>query len=446
MGTLETGVVVLGAGFAGLACAEQLAQAGVDFVVLEARDRVGGRAWTDATTIPGFRAELGAMMIHGRNVVTQQYVSRFGLRTEPLLRLRAIHLALDQRVSAFPWMALPFHPVVGPRRLHAALVRVPRELARAEGPDRSLENYLSLRAAPAATRALVELNHAHIFAMDPDAIGVLGPAEETRAAPTPWDYRNYRIVQGYSELASRLAASVQSHLRLRTMVGSVRWNSGEFGVRVEAVSEGASWSVKADQAVVTFPLGVLQSDSVVFEPTLPEEKRRAIGELVMADAFTMHVRVHGGTLRRTLGVPSFLWGRTPSSFFLARPSGSSEDVVVSAFTVGREARRRVAMADSELVDATLHELQEILPLGTQLGSPGPATVHRWSSDPLARGAYSCIPVDGRLRARQELARPLEPGLYFAGEATHCHGAASTVHGAIETGRRAAQELMESRTA
>jgi monoamine oxidase len=73
--------------------------------------------------------------------------------------------------------------------------------------------------------------------------------------------------------------------------------------------------------------------------------------------------------------------------------------------------------------------------------PLDASVFDWQADPLARGAYSWVPVGG-MKAEKELARRVGP-LFFAGEATHYGGACGTVHGALETGLRAAAELQAS---
>jgi monoamine oxidase len=441
MVVVNADTVIIGAGFAGLACGQSLGERGVEFLILEARDRVGGRAWTDYGTADGAPLELGALMVHGRHVATQPLVRTMGLHTVPLLRLRAIRLSVNQRLASMPWMALPFHPVVGSRRLYAGLVRLPKALGRYEGEDQTLAAYLEQKTASPAVRALVELNHAHTFAMDPDSIGLLGPAEETRSAPVPWDYRNYRVVEGYSELARRVAQPLSSRLRLRSVVRRIQWSTDPPRVEVEASHPDGDLQVVARRAVVTLPLGVLQSRAVEFDPPLPESKRNAIDELVMADAFTVHVRLRGGTLGRELGEPAFVWGRTPSSFFLPRRSETGGCRVVSAFTVGREAKDRLRLSDPDLVDVTLAELREVLPRSVAVGEPDGSIVHRWSLDPFTNGAYSCIPLGGRLEARRALARPLPPTLFFAGEATHCFGSASTVHGAIETGRRAAEELL-----
>ena len=91
-------VLILGAGAAGLACAERLHRYGVPFTVLEARDRIGGRAFTDYTLAPGLPLELGAQMVHGRHVITHSWARELGLTTRSWPVSQRALFSLDQRL------------------------------------------------------------------------------------------------------------------------------------------------------------------------------------------------------------------------------------------------------------------------------------------------------------------------------------------------------------
>jgi monoamine oxidase len=202
----------------------------------------------------------------------------------------------------------------------------------------------------------------------------------------------------------------------------VHWSRTAVRVRAnQRTWEGA-------RAIVTLPLGVLQARSVVFDPPLPRWKTAAIDALAMgavvkvallfaephwpADLAFLHAR--GGA------VPTF-WRPLPSR--------------APALIGWAASRAAEALRGKDPVAVAVESLSQVL--GKRL-RPLRALAFDWQDDELARGAYSWVPV-GAMRAQRELARRAGP-LHFAGEATHFQGACGTVHGAIQTGIRAAGEL------
>jgi monoamine oxidase len=434
-------VVVIGAGFAGLAAAERLVAGGRRVVVLEASDRVGGRALTDYRLGGGIPLELGAQMVHGRTAVTHSWIAREGLTTRLLPLYQRSRLVVDRRVASYPWLALPFHPVAGLRATYDGFVRLPRQIDAARSPDQSLTRFLDQRKVHPAARLMITILYAHVYAAEPDDIGVLGPAEEYRAVGEPYGFRNFQLNEGYSALVERVAAPLAERIRRNHPVTAVEVTSS--GVNVRATNPtGTPTEFQAMAAIITVPLGVLKSGTIAFDPTLPEEKLRAIDRIAFGDAYALQVRVHGGTLRERLGDFGLVWGGTPASFYRPRVGlGDAGAEFVTAFTVGREARRRAHLPDDDLVAATLAEWTEVLPAGVTLGTVDGSAVHRWSTDPWVRGGYSYLPPGVGLAERRALAAPVDGRLFFAGEATDVAGQSSTVAGAIATGTRAAEEFL-----
>jgi monoamine oxidase len=433
-------VLVLGAGAAGLACAERLRGLGIPFTVLEARERLGGRALTDYSLAPGLPLELGAQMVHGRHVVTHRWARELGLTTRKWPVSQRGLFSLDRRLCRFPWLAFPGYPGFGFRAFNEGVRVLPGKLRGMPPPDRSLASFLEEHNPSLGARRFVELLHAHVYAADPDEIGIRGPAEEERRAHEEFGYRNFRLNEGYTDLFQRRATLFRDRIRTGTRVTSVRYT--DEGVRVEARTNDPSGSVefRAKAAVVSIPLGVLKADAIVFDPPLPPPKRRAIERISFGMGYALQLRMKGGDLRGRFGDFSLIWGGGATTFH--RPGVRHRGVpeVLTAFTVGREAKRRSAMSSSDRIEATLAELSAALPEGVDPGTVMEHSVHLWPEDPLALGAYSFLPVGVDPIERQTLAEPMGQVLFFAGEATNWEGESATIHGAIESGYRAAEEV------
>jgi monoamine oxidase len=207
-------------------------------------------------------------------------------------------------------------------------------------------------------------------------------------------------------------------------VRAVRWKRG----RVTVLTGRSAY--EAEHAVITLPLGVLREGAVRFDPELPDWKQRAIAALAMGPVVKIALlfeRAHWPDdlvflHARNAPVPTF-WRMLPS------PAPALVGWAASRDALRLTRRNAVAAAIDSLAQA----------LGKRV-RPSRALVFDWQRDPFALGAYSWVPV-GALEAERALARSVGP-LLFAGEAAHFDGACGTVHGAIETGVRAAKELIE----
>jgi monoamine oxidase len=321
-------------------------------------------------------------------------------------------------------------------------VVLPNKLTRYSGPDISLEEFLEHEHPMPGARLLVELLEAHAAAADLDDVGVRGSASEAAVREEGFGYRNFQVIEGYEALLSRRVNCLAERVRLRTRVSTIRQCQG--GVRIEAEDESKrTVEFHAKRVVVTFPLGVLKTDAVTFDPPLLDPKRRAIRAIGFGNAMVVLLRLHGGNLIERLGDFGALWGGGPTSFH--RPYVATKDPpsVLQAFMVGREARRRASLSDLEVVEATTDELRSILSSGVDPGEVETFAVERWLDNLFVKGGYSFLPKDATLEHRRELASPQDNVLFFAGEATNTEGESGTVHGAIETGYQAAEEVIRS---
>jgi monoamine oxidase len=391
-------VVVIGAGLAGLAAADALKREGVDVVVVEARDRVGGRVWS--APFAGGVAERGAEFVFAGDAVLQATASRLSLR----LYRKGTHYGDREPRGG---------PQVSPTELEEAVGR----LAGATLEGTVLDALASLRLPAGAAEVIasrVEVSSAYPAA-DLDATVLT----ETGAGFGRFD--TFGVEGGNSRLAEALAAPLGPALLLGTSVAELAWD--ERSVRVRA-PELELW---ADAAVVAIPAPA--STALRYDPPLPEHQAQALAAVRYGQAAKLHVRLLAAAApSAVLAVPARYWCYTQ-----LRPDGSPAPFLSSfAGTPGALERLRVWAGSSTWLAAVSALRPEL-----QLDLAGPMLT-TWRDDPWAQGAYSARSRSSPLDAG-ELTRPVGP-LAFAGEHTagDWHG---LMEGALRSGLRAAQDLL-----
>jgi monoamine oxidase len=426
---VEADVIVVGAGAAGLAATRSLTAAGRSVLLLEARDRLGGRIWTVDGPV-----ELGAEFVHGRPEATiallreassgvvdctgGYWVSRAG-RLEP---------ASDHHGSLTPLLAQA-HGLV-------ADISVADFLARVEGDER-------FRPAADWMRLLVE----QFDAADPVRASLQAIVQEWTGSATLQAAQG-RPREGYATLINHMARALETSrvtLRLESRVRTVRWSAGR--VELECDEPGASARYRARAAVVTLPVGVMlaeppDSAAVRFEPAMVR-KRAALAGLAM-----------GTALRVSLGFLTPFWERLEKGRWrdagLFHSDGAGFRTIwtavpgrsrwLTAWVGGPRARELSRESSDTVIASAVGSVQRLFGPRVDVASLlEEARYHNWQTDPFARGAYSYVQVGG-MDARARLAEPLEDTLFFAGEATDDAGEAGTVAGALASGTRAAAEV------
>jgi len=434
---MDADVIVIGAGAAGLAAARSLAGRALRVVLLEARDRTGGRVWPHPLARAAAPAELGAEFVHGK-------------ATETMALLRDIgSAAVDIVGESWTWRADDdLRRDDGEFISAAAIFEQALELDGDESVARFLQRFQNddaLRETAEAARAFVE----GFEAADPAIASARAIGDEVRSGV---DFASARPLGGYGPMFERLrnacaAAGVWSCLS--TVARRVSWRRG--AVEVEAQScWGESLTIRARAAIVTVPAGVLRHSGdeteIVFDPDLPAVKRNALANIEMGHVVKVSLwfrtafweRLHDGRYRdagffRCMGQPF-------ASYWTQFPVRSE---LIAAWAGGPKAIALSGNSEPELIRRALDGF------GALFGEPALArdefeggAMHDWGSDPFARGAYSYVAVGGG-DARAVLAAPVDDTLFFAGEATSIDGQGGTVNGALETGERAARQAATS---
>lgn len=423
-------VIVIGAGAAGLAAARALGEAGLGVLVLEARRRTGGRVLTERGR-EGVVVELGAEFVHGDHPSIRRLLEQGGLKPVKSADRHHVLRGVDLKEEPGYWNRIG--PVL--ERLDASRDR----------PVSEFFGEMQRRGMDAEALRLARQYVAGFHAANPARMSERALAEAEQGGSGGGD-GSWRVPEGFdrilAQLADGLPASVE--VRLGAVVREIAWSRG--AVRV-LTADGAVH--EAPRTVVTLPLGVLQAPpeaegAVRFAPeppTLAAVRGPAAG-LAVGPAVRLVLEFDE---RCWPADAAYLHGDRGSVFPVWWTRAPLDAPLLTAWAGGTQAAPLLGRSCDTLSRTAVDELARLL--GRGRGDLARrllrAWFHDWSADPYTRGAYSYVAVGGA-QASARLAAPAEDTLWFAGEALAEPGAHGTVHGALESGERAARSVLASR--
>jgi monoamine oxidase len=435
-------VAIVGAGAAGLAAMRTLEEGGIRTRVLEARDRIGGRIHTIRDPRISHPIELGAEFVHGSapevlDIIREARFLAYAVDGE---RWRS----RGGRLTRFHDFWKQLHIVMG--HLHARKA------------DRSFAEFLddapggpSAADARSLARAFVEGFHA----ADARRISTKALADGGSPSEDAEEQRQMRIADGYDRVPDWLARDLGDRITTESVVERIEWDRGAVELTARR-TDGSSLRMPARAAIIAVPLGVLlatpeEPGAIAFSPSLPVVERVRSG-LTMGAVVKVTVlfrgrwwtdRLRAAPREASLESMSFLHGDSNEVpvWWSLHPAHTS---MMIGWAGGPAAQRLAGLPATEIEGHAIRSLARNLGVShRRVSSQVEACwTHDWQHDPFSRGAYSYALVGGA-DAATELARSIKGTLWLAGEAADPEGRTGTVHGAIGSGRRAAQLVIRA---
>jgi monoamine oxidase len=432
-------VLVIGAGVAGLAAALLLAHSGRTVRLIEARDRVGGRIFTQHTqrldahgSLP---VELGAEFIHGLPPASWSLIADAGLAT----------YELDGERYCFEHGELQS---CGPEQhdSFALLGNMADWLQQhSQQPDPTFDEYLRAVDVDASMANRAAAYVEGLNAADRAVISATALVRQQRAEHRLQGDRIFHLRAGYSALPRYLAdrlLGAGGTILLDSRVRRVNWRRGD--VIVTGTRMAREFSLRAAQVIITLPLGVLQANSVIFDP-LPGEVQTQWQSLAMGQVNRVSLLFNNDFWSTRANNLSFL--SAPNEYFPTWWTAAPESIPIMTGWAGGASHflrtQRLSGSDpTALKTAALKSLANIFSMReSQLaGCLRGFYHHDWHGDEFSRGAYSYVAA-GAVHAARHMSTPLADTLYFAGEHTDTEDQWGTVHGALASGTRAARQVL-----
>mgnify|MGYP001047736483 CR=1 FL=1 len=442
---LDYDVVIIGAGAAGIAAGIELQKGNINFTILEARNRVGGRAYTDRETFQSTPIDLGASWIHsyGPNNVLYRYHRSLDVEKSHDNDVACTRLCVD-------YDGKPFTTETSGRarniyyQIYDHLETLNYQINTNE--DQSMEQamqttYERLITTNDSVKRLVDLHLSGEEQYDGSNLAEMSVKYWGVGCGSGGD-RSVSI--GYGSLLEKIANQHNLPIQLNTLVTKIDTTDAERIVL--SIAENNS-TISCRRLIITIPLGCLKKETILFEPPLPDWKRNAINQMGIGVMNKLVLRFpHNFWDRKIEGIlhaSNQRRGRFRFTLCLPPPAN-----ILILFVTGSFARELELLTDEQILEEALTFLRTIFP-HKQIPHPINYKFTRWLQDPLAYGSYSNFVVHAGPHTIEKLAKTTSnERVFWAGEHANVkddspYWSYGCVHSAFQSGQTAAKSIRES---
>jgi monoamine oxidase len=448
---IEADVCIVGAGYAGLTAARRLTQAGRSVVVLEARDRVGGRVWSrDSEARPGTALDMGGTFLSPRQERIHALADEMGVARYRTNVIGDSLLATGGKLQRYESHKTPrINPLAlasfgqAAARLDAMARKVPLDAPwdapkASEWDATTIAGWLTSRNVPTRTaRVLLETTFRALFCSDLSEVSLLhllflvhSGGGLVNFMQIEDGYQHFQMDGGAQLVATRVAAELGDAVVLEAPVHSI----GHVGDRVEVA--GPRGTVTARRAIVTAPPAL--ASRILYDPPLPADKARLLLQLTAGTELKL-VAVYDEPFWRDDGLCGASVAMDDAFEVSLDTSPADGSVgVVALFASGTKGRRLSALPEGERREIGLDILTRRF--GSGACTPVEVVDKEWASEEWTRGCSMAGAPAGLITAFGREIRTPTGRIHWAGTetATVSHGA---IDGAVRSGERAAAEVV-----
>jgi monoamine oxidase len=418
----EGQIAIIGAGAAGLYAGYLLEEKGANYTIFEASDQIGGRI-RSLKGFADFDIELGAEEIRGNRSVWYDWAKESGTAFVPNTTTDFYQIATQLRTESQWNTDLDF-------RLSLLLAQQSRSYS---GTDSTLLQLMQSTNLATRVRHITEALVANEHGTSASRLSVKGVTEEAQtwsSGNENYGLTNRSLLSVLEEKCKKVIPKVVLNKQIKRI---------DFSNERISLEDTQIQRRFVDKVIITVPLTVLQANELQFTPALPEAKVTALKNIGMGAGMKV-VLVFNRRFWDTATGCIYTSGLVPK-YKVSSYGRSTQSFILTGLIMGEKAEILSAQPPVTAIQNILKDLDTLYGKGVATGALTNARVMDWSKEPFIKGAYSYPIVNGGgLLTRQALSQPVQRKLYFAGEATHYGGHSGTVHGAMESSRRAVDEL------
>lgn len=419
---MKNNVVIIGAGIAGLAAANHLRKHNIDYIILEARDRIGGRICVDKSL--GIPIAKGASWIHG--IEGNPLIEFLGQSTLDPFDPKYFY-TLNNNGKMIPSSIInQFN-----QRFDIILDKV-NQFAHQNNQDISLYSALAHYFNTEKLSADEKILYLKKIKFFENYIG----ADYHNLSAKNWNEEESLpggqgiLSDGYESILNNL--KLDCKIQLNTFVKTIEIQNNHITITSNHDTHYAS------SVIVTIPISLLKNHSIQFIPELPKNKQQSIKRIGMGLFNIIAIKF-----------PYVFWDNECHAYFVPENNLCSiyfnigrflKSPILVGYTGGNTAQELEKYSDNDCMHALVNSLKKYF--GENIPTPEQFFITRWLADPFSQGSYSYLGVGATREDRNQLAEPIDDKIYFAGEATHRQHPATT-HGAYLSGIKAAEMIAQN---